>query len=276
MPNPQDLNIDPNDPEAQAAEAAAFNAVADEGDAEQEPAGREQPPEEPPEGETPEGAGKQQPENPEPVAEPWKAELSALQEHSEKNIRQVYGKLGEVGHLLKQLQQSRNPTKVALPEDALKRVTEEFPELAKSLREDLQEVLNGGLVFESPATTPDFTEQFKTQRDQTLSEVDKRVEQRLLRRDHRDWEQVVQSEDFKGWVTNVLPQAQAAQLNDSWDADFISEKLTEFKSWKAAKQSQADKRKTRLEQAIAPSRGLSGRPVEDDSEEAAFIAGFNG
>ncbi len=279
MPQPQSLNIDPNDAAAAAEEEAAFASVQSDGEEQAAPV-REQPTEGAPAAGTEDEqqpAASAAPAAPEVVDPPWKAELSALREANEKNLREVYGKLGgEVGNLRKQLQQSRRPAgKVTIPETGFKRLGEEFPELSKSLREDLEEVLSSGLVVEGPEA-PDLTEKFESYTKETLSQVDQRVEERLLRRDHKDWKDVVSSDDFKSWVTTVLPEAEAKMLDDSWDADFISTKLTEFKTWKASKQAQTTSRAQRLEQAIAPSRGAPAAQVEDDSEEAAFLAGFNG
>ena len=90
------------------------------------------------------------------------------------------------------------------------------------------------------------------------------------------------SVDFNGWLATLPPQEQS-EFKSSWDADFIAEKLTAFKGWKAADTAEklaADEKnkqkKQRLEAALqvrGTQRGGSG--YNDDDEEAAMEKAFN-
>ena len=164
-----------------------------------------------------------------------------------------------------------------MPAGGLKRMAAEFPEMAKFLQEDLAEVL--GQIGGAPAapTSEDLGALLAPRFEETLSEVDMRVEKRLLKRDHPDWEKVVKLPEFADWKSKVLPPEQAAELDDSWDADVIGTRLSEFKSWRATKEQKQAARREQLEDAITPASGRrdkSGSVPLD--EEEAFLAGFAG
>lgn len=190
-------------------------------------------------------------------------------------IEKVFSKLGEFNRTIGELKQhAQSSSGVKLSADKLKRLSSEFPEMAQMIAEDLSEALQGAGGSQAPAFDPSQVDQLVSDR---LSAVEKKIneemEKRWLKRQHRDWESVVQSDDFNLWKDNVLPKDEADQLNGSWDADYISEKLTDFKSWRdKAKQSKETKQK-RLEAAIAPKGEAAGHGSAMD-EEAAMAAAF--
>lgn len=189
-------------------------------------------------------------------------------------LRKAFGRMGELQGHIQQLRQGGGGVK--LTADKLKRLSSEFPEMAEMIAEDLSEALQGsggGAAFD-----PAQMDQFVTER-LTASEtkIHQEMEKRWLTRQHKDWQTVVNSDDFGLWVQNVLPKEEAAALGNSWDAEFISDKLSEFKSWRDAgtpNRSKENKQK-RLEAAVAPT-GNRGEPnatmSEDDAMEQAFRA----
>lgn len=193
-------------------------------------------------------------------------------------LRKAFGRMGELQGHIQQLRQSSGSGGVKLSADKLKRLSSEFPEMAQMIAEDLSEALQGsggGAAFD-----PAQMDQFVTER-LTASEtkIHQEMEKRWLTRQHKDWQTVVNSDDFGLWVQNVLPKEEAAALGNSWDAEFISDKLSEFKSWRdqsagTANRSKENKQK-RLEAAVAPT-GNRGEPnatmSEDDAMEQAFRA----
>lgn len=267
----------------EAAEEAALQAGFDGGDAAEPPAAPDDS-STPTTSATPEdSAGHETPaqeqETPEPTLAELKAEiekLTAFRSNVEARLQQAFGKVGDINSLVRQLQQTRQASSKPLKLDGgLKRLSAEFPELAKFLQEDLTEVFQGFNGVAGPSSeelgaimAPRFQE--------TLSEVDQRVERRLLKRDHPDWESVVASRDFAQWKSDVLAPDQATVLDESWDADFIGAKLTEFKAWQEARQAKHKERQRRLEDAITPAASRKDARQEELTEEEAFIAGFNG
>ena len=61
------------------------------------------------------------------------------------------------------------------------------------------------------------------------------------------------------------------ELDSSWSAEFIGEKLTQFKDWKNKLATSQQQKRNRLEQAITPKSAASPPAMTDDD---AFIRGF--
>lgn len=201
--------------------------------------------------------------------------FSTYREQQEQTLRKIFGKLGEVNNILTQLRTSR-PAGFKMPDKGLQRLAAEFPEMARSLQDDLNEVLS---QMSAPASAPfsaqEMEEMIKPKLDDTLSTAEKRVELRLLRREHPDWKAVTESDPYRFWKERVLPPDQAEELDESWDADLVGKQLTAFKAWRDDQKKRAASQRTRLERAIDPTRGTSEPTTEPEGEEAAFLAGFN-
>ena len=186
-----------------------------------------------------------------------------------QQIDKAFGKYGELHRTLMQLQQQKSS--LSLTPDKLKRLNAEFPEIASMLAEDLSEAIGSNV-----GSGVDFTEA-KKQLDEELQSFKTHLEQEsarvMLKRSHRDWQDVIKSPDFGLWVGNVLPKEEAEQLQTSWDAEFISDKLDEFKAWRLKAAESSEKKQKRLEAAVPP-RGDRTGPSTAQSEEEAFLSGF--
>lgn len=189
-------------------------------------------------------------------------------------IEKAFGKHGEAMRAIQQLQQ-RQTGGVQLNASALKRLSSEFPEMAEMLASDLSEALAGQSGGASqPSYDPDLIEQHLQGRVADVrAGLEQDMEKRLLKREHRDWETVVTSDDFKLWKDNVLNQEDSQKLGASWDSDFISEKLDEFKAWRNKSSVSKENKQKRLEAAVTP-RGGSGQPSTIQSEEEAMFSAF--
>ncbi len=203
-------------------------------------------------------------------------QVDAIKQESEQRLRQVFGKLGEINSLVQQMQQSRG-SGVKLAADKLTRLNAEFPEMAEMLAADLGEALSvpSGAAFDPAQLDTLVAERLTAQEAKLNAEFEKR----WLSRSHKDWQTVVKSPEFIGWEDTVLDQGMADLRGDSWDADFIAERLTEFKAWQAEqsvkKQAAEEARRnkqTRLEAAIAPQG--AGAKTEAINDDEAFLAGF--
>lgn len=190
-------------------------------------------------------------------------------------LRKAFGRMGELQGHIQQLQKSGSGG-VKLSADKLKRLSSEFPEMAQMIAEDLSEALGSG---GGPAFDPSQVDQLVSERLTAAEEkIQKEMEKRWLTRQHKDWQQVVASDDFNLWVQNVLTEEEAEQFVNSWDAEYVSEKLSEFKRWNQqsidAKRSKEEKQK-RLESAVTPS-GTRSEPnatmTEDEAMDAAYRA----
>lgn len=193
-----------------------------------------------------------------------KAALAKVGEVDEvkQQVRQAFGKLGELNQKLMAAQTAT----AKLSPGQLKRMTEEFPEIAKILEEDLSSLSIGGQQTFDPSP---LQSEFKTQ----LEKIKAEQEVKLLTMAHRDWREATSSDDFKVWA-QTLPQDERQKLNDSWDALYLSDKITEFKSWKEKAQTSTQQQKqNRLAAAVTPTGVPKATPTTINDDDA-FMAGF--
>lgn len=255
-------------PENEAAEEAAFEATFEGTDL--EPAF---------DGETEEPAGEVPPNGEEtqtePAAEPQTPSITDLmamledqKRESQKTVDRVFGKLGE----LQQRIEAAKSSVSGISPKARERLAGEFPELAEMLFDggepEPQQTQQTAPTYTPPAVDTEVVESVK--RD---------FEKKLLKRDHPDWEQVVGSPDFANWAETVLSPEDAATLNSTWDSDYVSGKLDEYKKWKVAqtkKTQQKQAQQNKLESAVVPRGNPGGRTsgYSADDEEAAMLEAF--
>lgn len=188
-------------------------------------------------------------------------------------IEKTHGKIGELNRTIQNLQQKNGTAQLSAGQ--LKRLSSEYPELATLLAEDLSEALAGSgggqaQQFDQSVLDARVAEQ--------VSSVERKFEKKLVLRDHPDFDQVCQSDDFRLWLKTVLPPEESARLNSAWESEYISGQITAFKTWRAAAAESAEKtresRNKRLESAVAPTGSRSVTPNQP-SEDEAFSSGFN-
>jgi len=204
------------------------------------------------------------------------AKVPGLEKALNDEIRKVYGKFGDLNGQLQKLQQGQ-PTRT-FTAGALKRLNEEFPEIAAMLAEDLTEIMGAPAApaAEAPAAKPDdapFTPDVKTLITEAVTQVREATEQRLLTVLHPDWNTVVKSPEFAAWM-GTLPADKAKKYGESDDAFVAAEAFTEFKAVKPKGQKPSARGKERLEQAITPD-GDGAPPTPSLDDNAAFVQGFN-
>lgn len=211
---------------------------------------------------------------PEPVPEPKLfagyteeqiKEMAATVEALKQREQKLFGSMGAMKQSIDALRNQPQQTPVVrFSPDKFKRLSAEYPELANLLSQDLGEMSTSG--------DPQQIEQLVEQRIQTsLDKANQAYEAKLLTLQHRDWKQVVAAEDFVGWKES-LPAEEKEQLDTSWDATFIGEKISQFKEWKSKTVQTKQTNQKRLEAAIAPKSSSSIRPAPTEND--AFMAGF--
>ena len=212
-----------------------------------------------------------EPPEPEPTPEPTLIagyteeqikELVSTVEALKQRESKIFGSMGSLKQSIDSLRSTPQTQALNLSPDKFKRLSADYPELAALLAEDLN-----GMSVASPSNPEQFDERIKTSVDQTT----KAFEQKLLAVQHRDWKTVVASEDFVGWK-ETLPADEKEALDASWDAEFIGEKISAYKDWKAKAVQSKQTNQKRLEAAITPKGNASGKP--NLSETDAFLAGF--
>jgi hypothetical protein len=199
--------------------------------------------------------------------------LPSLQEKStmtEAQIRQLHGKFGEINKLVKDLQSNAAaPAQpVKLTKETFKKLSTDFPEIAEMLAEDLSSLSLPTVRTESQAAPVDVQPIV----DAEVSKVRQEFEGKFLTLMHRDWKQVVNSDDFRAWVAK-LPADEQNTLNNSWDAEYIGGKISDYKASVKKVDQQREQRNERLLRAITPktaNKVVKGLTTEEDGFNAAF------
>ena len=210
------------------------------------------------------------------------AQIEKLQKSIDSTNGTYGSRLAEQQKRIEELQQ-RSQAVAAMSPKKLSRLKEQFPEIAEILEQDLSEISIQG--ESQPTFDPNLIEQAVSTRVESLREEmeQKEVarEVKALTRAHRDWQDVASFETlqdgrinwrnpaFGQWVAAQPADVQQTILNSN-DADYLSDRLTEFKE---AIKPKAVAKKSNLDAAILP-KGLGGRAVSNDldDEEAAFRA----
>lgn len=180
-------------------------------------------------------------------------------------VRQLFGRFGEVNSKLQQQASHGQPTKVT--SDQLKRLKASFPEFADDLAEDLS-----GLVLGSSSQSTFDPTELQASFKADLEKLTQANELKLLKMKHRDWETVRDSDDFKLWE-QTLPTEERTELNDSWDAMYVADKFDEFKAWREKSQTTKQHKQSRLEAAVTP-KGTPAPKPSSINDDAAFDAAF--
>ena len=240
---------------------------------------------------------------PEPVVapEPEVAATPALAGLTEEQITTALARVsqqqatidklgGRIGHLIQQVEQLKSTPRTVAEQRSfdlkLTRLTENFPELAEILREDLKD-MGPGEAAAPAAAGPTFTaedvDKIVTEKLTAFQHQQERaMEVKVLGSAHPDWEQVIKTPQFAIWRDNVI--ADGKELMESENAAFISRKLTEFKDWAKvtvvtapvapAPAPTGASNRQRLANAVLP-RTAAAQPAQSPvTEEDAFMAAF--
>jgi hypothetical protein len=198
------------------------------------------------------------------------AEVDKLKEQQAK----LFGTIGNFKQTLDQLKSAPKPTaaQVQLTKEKFARLSKDFPEMAELIAADLNEALQGAAVGADASQFEGVVQQrVSSAVDQVKTEIQQQYEAKLLAIQHKDWRQVVTSNEFAQW-TQTLPEDVRNELGSTWDSTFLGDKLTEFKAWKQQSATSAQTKQKRLEAAITP----KGTPTtgSNQSEYDAFVSGF--
>lgn len=195
--------------------------------------------------------------------------IDEVEQMTAAEIRKLHGKFGEVNRALQELRSS-GTQHARLNVSNLKRVAENYPELAEMLAEDLSESgASASQVDVDALVNQRVNERLQADRE----EMDRKMQVSLLTIQHRDWMKLKDSAEFGVWA-QTLPQEEQQQLAETWDATYLGDKFTEFKEWLGKRTQGADQRKERLQRAVAPKGGAPvvkpGVMTEEDGFAAAF------
>jgi hypothetical protein len=197
-------------------------------------------------------------------------EIDKLGDMTSSELRKVHGKIGELNRTLQELQKnSAAKGSLSLAGKSFKRLNEEFPEIAEILAADLNEAGFAGGSNDQARLEPLVNERVL----QVQEQMQRDMQMNLLKIQHRDYLDVVKGDDFKVWM-QTIPVEDQKQINDTWDAMYLGEKISAFKSWRDKRNEGSFSRKERLQRAITP-KGLQQKAQQSAlSEEDGFRAAF--
>jgi hypothetical protein len=217
----------------------------------------------------------------------------------EAELRRVHdttaGRIGSLKQSIDALKdKAGSGNKMAIKQ--MKRLSEEYPELAQMLMEDLNDASGDGGTTAQPEAQAQGDEQASGDNPGADAaaepavqvdplehpEVQKRLraaEMAIVSAVHPDWRTLPSQPEFTAW-TNQLPPAAQQMLANSWESKVMIDAFNDFKDWKAKRDTQAQaqaetnkQRDKRLAGAIPATTGApTGANAVDDDE--AFAAGF--
>lgn len=207
---------------------------------------------------------------------------TAIPDIKAENKRQFDAAFGKIGGMKEALDKIQSATPAGqmleISEDDFAEMREEFPELAamqiKGMNKALSKLRGTGTAFDPSQIDGRVDERVTA----AVQASERKAEAKLMRAYHRDWIDVVRSNEFKAWH-ETLPADERTKLKLSNDSEFVADYLDRYKaSIKPAVLKVDDKaansRQKRIEAAINP-KGTGGHaagPSEDDE----FDAGFKG
>lgn len=196
-------------------------------------------------------------------------ELLAKVPSQEKAINSLAGRVGELVRSMKQSQAAQAAAAPAHKADApkLARTGTDYPELAESLAEDLAALL-------PQSQDPKAVEELVQARlQEALAKRDQEQAEKELRREHKDWKDVVVSADFKLWLQGQ-PEDKQEEFASTWDPDVVGGYLSQFKTQRESLAKRRQHTSARLEGAVVP-RGDGGAATSKLPDSAGLSAGFH-
>ena len=231
---------------------------------------------------TPEPEKDQEAAQPAPSPEPTPAPVYDAQ----AAIRKLQGQIGDLNSLLreqmKKKEEAGKPPTVTAVE--LRRMKEQFPELAEFLQEDLAESL-AALAPKAPDPT-EVQGLIEKGVSQGVAQQMAVMREQIVTDSHPAWKTDLwqdgqlgtqRTADYAAWLKSMPPE-QAKAFEESENPFYVAKRIAEFYEWRdkaaKAKQQQQD----RLKAGITP-KGVprAGQPTMSDEEalRKGFEAGFN-
>lgn len=216
------------------------------------------------------------------------ARLSELEKQIEKRSRDEGGRYGALKQTLEQLQQkvAASPApgdaaaNTADVDEMMKEISEEYPELASSLKGVFSKMLSSkGSAIDPDSVGKLVSEQLKAERKR---EFDSALQ--VVIEKHTDFYEMRETPEFGAWKQSLSPR-ERSMFARSEDPAYVSEMLDEFKEWRSKEALKAvkppetpakpvhQKSNARLASAIAPTSGTK-TPTGELSSKEAIRAGY--
>lgn len=213
------------------------------------------------------------------------------------SLDKVNGKFGSLEQTIKALQDAKaSGQAVQLTDADVEDLRQEYgPELASAFLKTLNKFgakigSTAGPEAQPDASKKDVVDQAKIDEalakanasvDDRITQTAQKLELKILNVTHPDWKKVVRAvdkngkdagfnPDFKKWSATLSAEDQD-RLYNSWDADFLSEKIGEFKSHLKTETADGAKKKNstpnRLKTNVAPNGVPGSTPAKSALDE---------
>lgn len=208
--------------------------------------------------------------------------IDEIKADSKRQFDAAFGKIGGMQQLVDQLKsQTPSGQAVEITEEDFSELKAEWPEMADLSLKGFQRVLSKLKGTGTPTATIDVdkivAERVAPEIERVRNEYRSEITELRLRTHHKDWNQVINSQEFMAWE-KTLPQEERQKFLSSSDPEYVAEVITKFKDARQAATSKSKTNSTRqelIEAAVNP-RGTGGHapaPSEDDEFDAGFKSG---
>lgn len=215
-------------------------------------------------------------------------ELSGLKNEFAKRFDSLGGKFGGVQQKLDQLASKAPAPQTASPWTSKQKewLSKEFPEMYEGLFGGDNDVTTSETPAEPPAPKVDVesliaervaaeSARIAQEQQSKMEEMSRKMELKAISQAHGDIGKVIDGryilndhQSFNEWIGRQDKETQD-KIGNSWDADYLTEKLSEFKAYTKGKAKQVSK-----QEMAAVTRGTQ-RPSVSSSAEDEELAAFN-
>lgn len=178
------------------------------------------------------------------------------------------------------------PAAAKLTVEKLKRMSENFPDIAEALMEDLKEISIAAQGMPAAEVTKLLDERTAQANTEIQTRIDTAIDKRIPKKDAQKaeayltrtdpkWLEDINTKEFGAWLA-TLDEYESADIRESDDPRVVKTALADFRKWRDDQQKAAAQptSKQRLEAALTP-QGQPGKGSSEPSEEEAFAAGYN-
>lgn len=181
-------------------------------------------------------------------------------------LRDANGRIGALNDLLRQTREQKKEEGKApvLTAVELKRMKEQYPELADSLTADISDMM-------ATIAKPQDKDEVSRLIEEKVAELSLADRKQMLTDEHPDWQELTKGSELWAWIATLQP-AEAEAFKNSMNPLYVAKKLTVFKAWRDAPKTK-DESQERLEAAITP-KGVPRTSKSSMSDDEAMLKGF--
>lgn len=185
----------------------------------------------------------------------------------DSNLRKANGRIGALNDLLQQQQAKKEAEgkPAALTSVEMKRLRDEYPELADAISTDISEMLANLKQAETQQDPDAITSIVKAE----VAKERELLRQEALAHRHPDWQDLrdTPTPEYQAWMAS-LPNDERTKYMESESPYYVADQLDKFKAWRDKAAQAKLKSKERIEDAVAPTGGRASRSSTISEEEA--------